>query len=192
VTVHLLTLFGWTVPSGIAIKSLGDTSLLGGAPKNQKHKKPKTPTHARTHAKTNRNETISRANPRGASAGDALAPLPPLERGSCGGCGGAESDESVSRAPTCCFFVPFVVGERSVLSLVLLRVSCAPLRVSCTASCLLRRVVSLLRCIAVSYVASLAWLCITAPWLPRLSPPPSARTWPTSPWAPAWWGPRTS
>ena len=28
VTVHLLTLFGWTVPSGIAIKSYGDTSLL--------------------------------------------------------------------------------------------------------------------------------------------------------------------
>merc|ERR1712216_282867 len=28
VTVHLLTLFGWSVPSGIAIKSYGDTSLL--------------------------------------------------------------------------------------------------------------------------------------------------------------------
>lgn len=28
VTVHLLTLFGWAVPSGIAIKSYGDTSLL--------------------------------------------------------------------------------------------------------------------------------------------------------------------
>ena len=27
-TVHLLTLFGWTIPSGIAIKSYGDTSLL--------------------------------------------------------------------------------------------------------------------------------------------------------------------
>ena len=26
--MHLLTLFGWTVPSGIAIKSYGDTSLL--------------------------------------------------------------------------------------------------------------------------------------------------------------------
>ena len=31
VTVHLLTLFGWTVPSGVAIKSYGDTSLLGEA-----------------------------------------------------------------------------------------------------------------------------------------------------------------
>ena len=28
VTVHLLTLFGWTIPSGVAIKSYGDTSLL--------------------------------------------------------------------------------------------------------------------------------------------------------------------
>jgi len=27
-TVHLLTLFGWTVPSGVAIKAYGDTSLL--------------------------------------------------------------------------------------------------------------------------------------------------------------------
>lgn len=26
--MHLLTLFGWTIPSGIAIKSYGDTSLL--------------------------------------------------------------------------------------------------------------------------------------------------------------------
>ena len=30
-TVHLLTLFGWTVPSGVAIKAYGDTSLLGRA-----------------------------------------------------------------------------------------------------------------------------------------------------------------
>jgi hypothetical protein len=28
-TVHLLTLFGWTIPSGVAIKAYGDTSLLG-------------------------------------------------------------------------------------------------------------------------------------------------------------------
>mmetsp|Transcript_133021 Transcript_133021/g.323321 ORF Transcript_133021/g.323321 Transcript_133021/m.323321 type:complete len:144 (+) Transcript_133021:65-496(+) len=27
-TVHLLTLFGWSIPSGIAIKAYGDTSLL--------------------------------------------------------------------------------------------------------------------------------------------------------------------
>lgn len=27
-TVHLLTLFGWSVPSGVAIKAYGDTSLL--------------------------------------------------------------------------------------------------------------------------------------------------------------------
>lgn len=27
-TVHLLTLFGWTIPSGVAIKAYGDTSLL--------------------------------------------------------------------------------------------------------------------------------------------------------------------
>ena len=33
-TVHLLTLFGWTVPSGVAIKSYGDTSLLGEAIKS--------------------------------------------------------------------------------------------------------------------------------------------------------------
>ena len=30
-TVHLLTLFGWSIPSGIAIKAYGDTSLLGMA-----------------------------------------------------------------------------------------------------------------------------------------------------------------
>ena len=31
-TVHLLTLFGWTIPSGVAIRSYGDTSLLGRWP----------------------------------------------------------------------------------------------------------------------------------------------------------------
>lgn len=35
--VHLLTLFGWTVPSGIAVHSLGDKSLLGEAPHNRIH-----------------------------------------------------------------------------------------------------------------------------------------------------------